>query len=1221
MVRIQIAEPAWRHFSMCGRVIGGQGGHYPVNRQFCDEVGEGGRQEEVRALRMMAARDRLAVNRPAAPAMPGWVLALVFALLPAVAGATLSTRPADDVSEVNPETIEARIRLVEASTDLGESRRAELLSLYRQSLDQIKIASTWTDQAERLGRRRLQIPVELDEIRRRLEGAASQPALRPEIEGRPGRTPEELERGLRSAEEELKLARFALSRAEDDLQAWVDRRSSLPQKLSATAAQLGRVRVQLNALSPAGVDPEVLSARRTALLARRRALDQEARAYEQELDVYDAVGADLLMAWRNELKANVAQAAVRVDFWRDLTARGWEAETEREHRETQQQLVGAPAALHGWAEENHRLTGERRDVIRWRSEVSARTRAVEDLLSSVEEDFAVAQNRIKVAGMGTYIGPFLTKKRMQLPEIPIYERQIRVLEPSISSAQVRMTDLYDQREDLADLDGEVRRQLVKLRPLSAAGANTDLERPAGDLLRRRREILTALLKDYEAYWNDLNQLSLATGRLISRTQMFHDVINEHVLWMPSDPPLLRSRLPDRVGVPAGLAGALYGALRRDFRSYPLLYAGVGVLVAAWLGLYRPIRKHLARIDQRVGHTHTDSFGLTCRALLIDAYLAVAVPLALWFLGSRLELGLLGEDTPASRFARALALALSEVSLPLAAGLFLIRLMRPGGVAEAHFQWGVERTALLRRNLWWLTLGSVPLVFVSWLSMYRSTEDSIGGNSVGRIAFAVVMVMLVVFNRRILHPRYGILSTGSREGERRSVPRGRWPWYGLGVALPLAALGLSFIGYHYTATVLMRHFARTLYVLAALLAVRALMIRAVLVSSRKLALRRPEPGRVDDAGGALEREGRPAGEAVAAAAAADEPSVQQLGEQTRHLLNWLATLAFLACLWVIWRDVVPALEFVNRIQLWSYFTEAPRDQFAGGASSGAPIERVVVPVYLGDLLAALLLAATTIALATSGPNMLDALALGHVRRIDAGARFAIKSLLRYFLLVGGLVGAFGMIGIKWSQVQWLAAAITVGLGFGLQEIFANFVSGLIILFERPIRIGDTVTVGEISGKVSRIQIRATTVQSWDRKELIIPNKEFITGKVVNWTLSDSTLRLDIPVGIAYGSDTRLAERLLLKVAREHPLVLADPPPAALFCAFGESTLDFELRVFIGQSDSLMHVKHDLHRAIDDAFREAGIEIAFPQREVRVVAMPEPAPQRRADGPGDHGQNPA
>jgi potassium efflux system protein len=223
------------------------------------------------------------------------------------------------------------------------------------------------------------------------------------------------------------------------------------------------------------------------------------------------------------------------------------------------------------------------------------------------------------------------------------------------------------------------------------------------------------------------------------------------------------------------------------------------------------------------------------------------------------------------------------------------------------------------------------------------------------------------------------------------------------------------------------------------------------------------------------------------------------------------------------------------------------------------------------------------------------------RIDAGARFAIAALLRYAILIVGFILAFDAIGIGWRQVQWLAAAMTVGLAFGLQEIFANFVSGIIVLFERPIRIGDVVTVGNVDGKITRISMRATHVTDWNRRELIVPNKTFVTNEIINWTLSDPVTRVVVPVGIAYGSNTRLARDLLLKAARACGPVLHEPVPMAIFKGFGDSALDFELRVFIPSRDIWPEMMDELHTRIDDEFRQAGIEIAFPQRDVHVRSV--------------------
>lgn len=184
----------------------------------------------------------------------------------------------------------------------------------------------------------------------------------------------------------------------------------------------------------------------------------------------------------------------------------------------------------------------------------------------------------------------------------------------------------------------------------------------------------------------------------------------------------------------------------------------------------------------------------------------------------------------------------------------------------------------------------------------------------------------------------------------------------------------------------------------------------------------------------------------------------------------------------------------------------------------------------------------------------------------------------------------------GKLQWLAAALTVGLGFGLQEIFANFVSGLIILFERPVRIGDTVTIGSYSGTVSRIRIRATTVTDFDRKEVIIPNKAFVTERLINWTLSDTVTRIIIQVGVAYGSDLDKVKTILMKAAKDNPKVMTEPEPVVLFTEFGASTLNHELRFYVRTLGDRNIAIDEVNRAIDRLCNENDINIAFNQLEV-------------------------
>jgi potassium efflux system protein len=185
------------------------------------------------------------------------------------------------------------------------------------------------------------------------------------------------------------------------------------------------------------------------------------------------------------------------------------------------------------------------------------------------------------------------------------------------------------------------------------------------------------------------------------------------------------------------------------------------------------------------------------------------------------------------------------------------------------------------------------------------------------------------------------------------------------------------------------------------------------------------------------------------------------------------------------------------------------------------------------------------------------------------------------------------------------------------------AGLILLIERPVQVGDTVTVGGTTGTVSRIRARSTTILDSDRKDLIVPNRELVTGRVLNWTRSDPSVRLQVPVGVAYGSDPAKVEGLLLAAARGCPSVLAEPAPSVVFERFGDSTLDFRLYAFAGGPEAVLPALHELHTAVERALREAGIQISFPQRDVhldakgpldvRLVGPEGPAPPRRGRKP--------
>jgi len=230
-------------------------------------------------------------------------------------------------------------------------------------------------------------------------------------------------------------------------------------------------------------------------------------------------------------------------------------------------------------------------------------------------------------------------------------------------------------------------------------------------------------------------------------------------------------------------------------------------------------------------------------------------------------------------------------------------------------------------------------------------------------------------------------------------------------------------------------------------------------------------------------------------------------------------------------------------------------------------------------------------------------------LDIGQQYAFAQITGYAIFVIGLIVGLQWAGLNLGSLVILGGAVGIGLGFGLQNIANNFVSGLILLFERPIRVGDRVEVGDTNGDVVRIAARSTWVRTNDNVVIIIPNSEFINSHVTNWTANDRQVRFPIPVGVSYGSDPELVRSVLEEAARSHPDVLADPPPEVIFTGFGDSSLDFELRVWtITRVQWPRILRSEIYFMIFKAFKEHGIEIPFPQRDLHLRSVDSPIPVR-------------
>jgi potassium efflux system protein len=629
---------------------------------------------------------------------------------------------------------------------------------------------------------------------------------------------------------------------------------------------------------------------------------------------------------------------------------------------------------------------------------------------------------------------------------------------------------------------------------------------------------------------------------------------------------------------------------------------LGLLTAGLLFIGR--QRAWEKIDQlskSVGRVKRDSFMITVQAFGLTIYLALAWPFLLTFTGWRLA-----AFTDAADFSQAAGYGLMGIGPVWATLLFMVYACHNQGLAQKHFRWSEQSRMTLRRHLSWFM--PVYLFFAALAVIFMAADQTAYTDSLGRLLFITATAAFAVFAVKLL-PAVDDNDSASREDtSKRRIPL-KFVWYPLAVGFPGLLVIMAVMGYYYSAFNLSEQYKDTIFLVIVLILVNHLVLRWLFVAQRRFtydeAIRKHQE-RLESERAQKTDHVTTEGHQELKSFEVEEPEITQtqINDQTRSLLQMVLFFSTVFGLWVIWNDVLPALNVFENATLWTYSQEVD------GVTH-------VMSVTLVNVLMAIMVAAITFIAARNLPGVLEISLLKYLP-LDAGARYAFSTICQYAVSTVGIIITFNYIGIRWSNLQWLVAALSVGIGFGLQEIVANFISGLIILFERPIRVGDLVTVGNVDGAVTKIRIRATTITTWDRKEYIVPNKEFITGRLMNWTLSNPINRVVIAVGIAYGSDTEKARELLLKVAREHPLVLEDPAPVAAFDGFGDNALNFVLRCFLPNFDNWANNKTELHMAIDKAFREAGITIAFPQRDIHIQsvdgfpgAILTPPEERRSD----------
>lgn len=778
-------------------------------------------------------------------------------------------------------------------------------------------------------------------------------------------------------------------------------------------------------------------------------------------------------------------------------------------------------------------------------------------LDSLSQSDQALEEQINVLQGSLLLSRILYKQQQALPKLKIDSD----LPDHIADLRLYQFELNQQREDISNPSAYV----DKLLATPNSNRNTDIDTLRSSLLdtiSTRSDLIDRLNRELNALLNESITLQLNQKQLKTTAETLRATLDEQMFWIPSNKPLdldwfksvpqLLERQIAELPWSANLQQLAAGLVER-----PLLFLPLLLLIAILLWRRGYLYRKLIELHQDIGHFKRDSQLHTPMAIMLNVLLALPGTLFLALCGFALQMDARGQNAN-------LGQAFFHMAQAWLVFYTAYRILASGGVAELHFHGEQKQVAFLHRQI--RRLGLVVMALVAVVTVAEHQPASLGDDVIGLSVVLTCYALMAWLLHKLL------LSGPAREHATALRML-------ISIALsllPLALIVAVGFGYYYTALKLSDRLINTLYLLMIWLIVEATFVRGLSVAARRLAYQRAISKRQ-----AQSKEGSDGAETVI-----EEPTldIEQVNQQSLRLIRLALLGTFIAGLYWVWVDLISVFSYLDNITLYQY-------------SSGTGDAATLVPISLSDVLGALIIVGITVALGRNLPGLLEVLVLSRLK-LAQGSAYATTTLLSYAIVGIGFVITLSTLGVSWDKLQWLVAALSVGLGFGLQEIFANFISGLIILFERPVRIGDVVTIGNLSGTVSKIRIRATTITDFDRKEIIVPNKTFVTDQLINWSLNDTVTRVIVKIGLAYESNLELARKLMMQAATENPRVLRDPEPQLFFLTISASTFDYELRFHVRELGDRNAATDEILTRIALSFRENNVEMAFNQVDVLI-----------------------
>ena len=745
---------------------------------------------------------------------------------------------------------------------------------------------------------------------------------------------------------------------------------------------------------------------------------------------------------------------------------------------------------------------------------------------------------------------------------------IQGLSKQIADLRVQIFDITQKRNELYDLDAYI----AKVESDEGEKFTHTEKTQLVNLLTERRKMASDLIKSLNNQLNLAISLELTQQQITQISDQIQSKLEQQSFWVKSNNPI---NLDWFAQLPRAFMAQVDGIVKKiglpsDYSNLPylLMYClGLFVVGGAIFKFKERIKQRLSKINGEINRLKYDNQWNTPQALLLTAFLTLSG--TLWFLAVCQMLGFFFMKNPTEFWDWSFSMAGYWWFFT-----FWLSLFRPNGIFVRHFEFSQQSAVRFQSVIKRIVVAVVLLLNTSVFS--NVTDYGLANDVIGQVNTIVSLLFCII----IIAPRFkNVLRSYEDEKKSHNHIIVKIVQFGLQI-IPVGLVILVALGYYYTALNLIQHLINSYIAWCVWWLIRQVIYRGITVSSRRLAHRRLEEKLRQKQAGF--NDGSTSDDVVVLNEKEEGLALNEVRSQLLRFADLFIWTALIGIFYYVWSDLVTVASYLREVTLWQQTTTT---------EAGTVMESIT----LFNLLVALVIVGITYVLVRNISGILEVLIFSRVK-LSQGTPYTITTLLTYVLVAVGGAWAFATLGMSWSKLQWLFAALSVGLGFGMQEIFANFVSGIILLFERPIRVGDTVTINGVSGTVAKIRIRAITLIDFDRKEVIVPNKSFVTGQVINWALSNTMTRLVINVGVAYGSNLELVKKLLLQAANEQTTVLKDPEPRAYFLSFGASTLDHELRVYVAQLAERTNTIDALNRRINELFAENNIDIAFNQLDV-------------------------